>query len=239
MDTVDYVIMGVGGALIVIGLYLYISGKKEKESASNLEGFGIKLNVSNPSILLIVVGVLLLLVPRFFPKGPPSHVEPAHINPVVPVDIVSQPESIQRLKGKDTSASADIERVTKPSKYPPVQGAFLPAGTWQPNSYSENGVDLSANVSGTMNFTSQNIMSVQWNSNFVSQDLWGNVYDYSYQGQITNQNNIYTLNISASNDPSFIRQAPVPLELLQENGGILHMRYVYQGTEILLHWQQY
>ncbi len=68
MDVFDYVIMTAGGALIVVSLYLYISGNKEGGSTNNLEGFGIKLNVSNPSTLLIVAGVLLLLVPRFFQK---------------------------------------------------------------------------------------------------------------------------------------------------------------------------
>ena len=41
MEAFDYVIMTVGGALIVVGLYLYISGKKEGGSTNNLEGFGI------------------------------------------------------------------------------------------------------------------------------------------------------------------------------------------------------
>lgn len=221
MDAVDYVIMGIGGALIVVGLYLYISGKKDKESASNLEGFGIKLNVSNPSILLIVVGVLLLLVPRFFPNAP---------SPINPNPIVINPDALD-----------DFDEPIEPAINPEqtnVPSAFLPSGTWQLSSYSENGVDLSANIRGTMNFTPQNAQSVFWSSTFVSSDIWGNVYNYNYQGETSSQGNIYTLNITASNDPGFIRQAPVPLELLQEDGGILHMRYVYLGTEILMHWRQ-
>lgn len=238
MDTVDYVIMGVGGALIIVGLFLYVSGKKDKDSASNLEGFGIKLNVSNPSILLIVVGVLLMLVPRFFPKSPPQSIGPGTINPARQDDIDGQPDPMPIVNGGDPSTLPTFEPNINPAQNQPVQRAFLPSGTWQLSSYSENGVDLSANIRGSMSYMSQNAQSVQWTSTFVSQDLWGNVYNYNYQGLILTQGNIYTLNITASNDPNFIRQAPVPLELLQEDGGMLHMRYVYLGTEILLHWQQ-
>lgn len=233
MDTFDYVIMGVGGTLIVVGLYLYISGKKDKESASNLEGFGIKLNVSNPSILLIVVGVLLLLVPRFFPQSSsPAYIKPVENKSSLPDAFTGQADT------KDTSKLPAIQPTTQPEKEQLAQNAFLPSGTWQLNAYSENGIDLTANVRGTMNFTSQSGQSVQWSSTFVSQDLWGNTYNYNYQGLISQQNNIYTLDITASNDPNFIRQAPVPLELILEDGGLLHMRYFYLGTEILLHWQQ-
>lgn len=234
MDTFDYVIMGVGGTLIIVGLFLYVSGKKDKESASNLEGFGIKLNVSNPSILLIVVGVLLLLVPRFFPQSSsPAYIKPVDNKPIQPDPFTGQVDTT------DTKPLPAIQPTTQPEKEQLVQNAFLPTGNWQLNSYSEHGIDLTANVRGTMNFTPQSPQSVQWISTFVSEDLWGNTYNYNYQGQISQQNNIYTLDITASNDPNFIRQAPVPLELMLEDGGLLHMRYFYQGTEILLHWQQY
>jgi hypothetical protein len=221
MDAVDYVIMGIGGALILVGLYLYISGKKDKDSTSNLEGFGIKLNVSNPSILLIVVGVLLLLVPRFFPNASV---------PVKNIPLGNNPKVID-----DVKEQVEPTIPTEPIKMAKV---FLPSGTWQLSSYSENGTDLSANIRGTMNFMAQDPQRVLWSSTFVSSDIWGNVYNYNYQGEISGQSNIYTLNITTSNDPGFIRQAPVPLELLQESGGMLHMRYIYQGTEILMHWSQ-
>lgn len=231
MDVFDYVIMGVGGTLIIVGLYLYISGKKDKESASNLEGFGIKLNVSNPSILLIVVGVLLLLVPRFFPTSTaPAYIKPVQNNPSVADELST------KVDGTDTSNVPANQPTTQ--EEPAAQIAFLPSGTWRLNAYSENGIDLTANVRGSMRFTPQSPQSVQWASTFVSEDLWGNTYNYNYQGQISQKNNIYTLNITASNDPNFIRQAPVPLELMLEDGGLLHMRYFYQGVEILLHWQQ-
>ena len=68
MEVFDYVSMAVGSLLIVIGLFLFISGKKDSAKSNQVEGFGIKLNVSNPSIILIVLGIGLLLVPRLLPK---------------------------------------------------------------------------------------------------------------------------------------------------------------------------
>lgn len=239
MDAFDYLIMTVGGALIVVGLYLYISGKKDGGSTNNLEGFGIKLNVSNPSILLIMVGVLLLLVPRFFPKAS------SPIKTIPTVKNTTEPKIIEELsyqeQERDTGETKEVpalEPSTKQRQTPPIQRAFLPSGVWQLSSYSENGIDLSANIMGTMNFISQSAQSVNWSSSFVSTDIWGNMYNYNYQGITSSNGNTYTLSITASNESSFIRQAPVPLELTLEDGGILHMRYVYLGNEILLHWQR-
>jgi hypothetical protein len=214
MDTFDYVIMTVGGALIVVGLYLYISGKKEGGSTNNLEGFGIKLNVSNPSILLIVVGVLLLLVPRFFPKTSLA------ISTLPAANDRSQDDSIQQVKqqsqGSQLSESKKAPRVQP--QIPLHQRAFLPSGAWQLSPYSENGIDLSANIRGSMRVTTQSAQSVSCLSQFVSTDLWGNTYNYNYQGLTSSNGNAYTLQITASNDPNFFLQGPVPLELILENG---------------------
>nr|WP_136250954.1 hypothetical protein [Ningiella ruwaisensis] len=69
MDTLDYLIIGLGIALIAIGLFLFISGKIDSKNPNHVEGFGIKLNVSNPSIVLIVFGIGLVLFPRLMPHG--------------------------------------------------------------------------------------------------------------------------------------------------------------------------
>jgi len=51
MSIVDIVFMFFGALLIFAGLYLFVSGKKDT-SSNHVEGVGIKLNVSNPSIIL-------------------------------------------------------------------------------------------------------------------------------------------------------------------------------------------
>jgi hypothetical protein len=226
MDTFDYVIASFGAVLIVIGLYLFVAGKIDSTSSSNVEGFGIKLNISNPSILLIVIGVLLLLVPRLLPNGSPQ--PQSNADPTV----VFQPTA---MPGEQNGVS---ETAPQNVVMPEQTKVFLPSGVWQLSSYSESGVDLSTNISGSMTFVSTSQLSVSWSSNFLSRDYLGNVYNYSYQGVTSSDGNNYSMTISNSNDPNFFTQGPIPLELKMENNGILHMRYIYQGEEILLHWQQ-
>ncbi|MDY6929668.1 MAG: hypothetical protein SWN10_21535 [Pseudomonadota bacterium] len=70
-NTFDTFIVAVGAALVLVGLYLFISGKQGDGSRnSNVEGFGIKINVSNPSIILVVIGIGLILLPMFLPNAP-------------------------------------------------------------------------------------------------------------------------------------------------------------------------
>lgn len=68
--TFDSVLTLLGAVLIAFGLFLIIAnrGKARAEGSSNkVEAFGIKIDVSNPSVLLILLGVGLVLVPRFYP----------------------------------------------------------------------------------------------------------------------------------------------------------------------------
>ena len=71
MDSFDLILIITGALLILVGLGLFIFGKKEGNK-NYLEGFGIKLDVSNPSIILIVAGVGLLLAPRLLPANKPA-----------------------------------------------------------------------------------------------------------------------------------------------------------------------
>jgi hypothetical protein len=59
--------MSVGAMLTLVGVYLFASGKM-RDKASRVEAFGIKLDVTNPSLILILAGVGLMLVPRFVPE---------------------------------------------------------------------------------------------------------------------------------------------------------------------------
>ena len=70
----DSVLTILGMVLIAFGLYIFLVGKQRREDApsNKLEGFGISIDVANPSVLLIVLGVGLVLVPRFFPHPEPD-----------------------------------------------------------------------------------------------------------------------------------------------------------------------
>lgn len=230
MDTFDYMIMAVGIVLVVVGLILFISGKKEGGSNNNVEGFGIKLNVSNPSILLIVFGVALLLVPKLLPNDrpgvdyePPLFVNDGTNTEGFPEDMPVKPE----LQKHDNRTSQLPENV------------YLPSGTWYLTDYSMAGQDMSNLITGNINFKSQSMISSGWLSNLNMVDYWGNYLgNYQYQGVISSEGNLYYIAFYSSNAPDFVRKDAIPLELKTENAGILHMRYMFQGAEILLHWQQ-
>ncbi|WP_416307570.1 hypothetical protein [Neptunicella sp. SCSIO 80796] len=236
MNSSDTIIMAVGGALIIIGLYLFIAGKKDGVSSNNVEGFGIKLNVSNPSIILIVFGVGLLLVPRLLPETPVSHgpgqaSDPA-LNPKVGTNNPST-EIPQIVPG----SSVEEDDIVIPATPTPV---YFPQGVWQLTGYEQDGVELPVPgmVKGHINFVRKDSNNIAWTTTVWISDIWGNVSNYQYQGQIANKNNNYMMSFISSNDPQFIPDGFVPLEMFIENNNTLHMKFTSQGTQELFHWVQ-
>lgn len=248
MDVIDYISMTVGGILIVIGLYLFVSGKRESTNRNHVEGFGIKLNVSNPSIILIVLGIGLLLVPRLLPKPAPEPslipqeqaaegpVNPAQINTDRESGVPTQPQSVDTQIVEPQRRLEPEQRQAAVAQAPPP--AYLPRGTWQLRDYELNGVDMSDTTSATMMFEYQSSNRISWASSFMIGDMWGNVVNYQYQGFVTVNGSQYTLTFTQSNDPNFFGQSSTPVDLKIENGDVLHMGYMYQGANILLHWVQ-
>ena len=237
MDVIDYVIMGIGCLLIIIGLMLFINGKRDTENSNQVEGFGIKLNVSNPSIMLIVFGIGLLLVPRLLPNQPPTNpgaLSGTDSNPpyIEPQPILTEPkvESTTETQPR-VSEQSGSSKTTAPT-------VWLPSGTWTLSSYELNGLDQSQFVQANMTFDSRADNQVSWNSNFVIADGWGNIASYFYQGNIIGSNSGYVMTITNTNDPSFTGQNRTALIMKMENNQQLHMEYNYSGSSILLHWIQ-
>jgi hypothetical protein len=71
----DIVLMLAGIVLVLTGLVMFIHSKTAS-AASSVEAFGIKLNVTHPSLILVLAGVGLMLAPRLLPEQPGKH-EPA------------------------------------------------------------------------------------------------------------------------------------------------------------------
>lgn len=69
-DLFDTVLVVAGVVLVVTGLVMFIRSKTSTQSSS-VEAFGIKLNVTHPSLILVLAGVGLMLSPRLLP-GPPD-----------------------------------------------------------------------------------------------------------------------------------------------------------------------
>ena len=68
-ELFDSVLVIAGLALVVTGLVMFISSKSSTD-ASSVEAFGIKLNVTHPSLILVLAGVGLMLAPRLLPGLP-------------------------------------------------------------------------------------------------------------------------------------------------------------------------
>jgi len=68
-DLFDTVLMTAGVVLVVTGLVMFIRSKTSTQ-ASSVEAFGIKLNVTHPSLILVLAGVGLMLAPRLLPEPP-------------------------------------------------------------------------------------------------------------------------------------------------------------------------
>ncbi|MGB1262796.1 MAG: hypothetical protein ACPG52_07810 [Cognaticolwellia sp.] len=229
-DAFDSVVMFVGCVLIVIGLVLFIIGKRESANSNHVEGFGIKLNVSNPSIILIVLGVVLLLVPRLLPNPDPRAGEQKTTQqPAKKHGPLNNTEPAKQIKAAQEQVNP-VEVVTPT--------AYFPSGVWQLTGYQENGVNNSANVSASAVFTKQSSLTYGWRTEFSFVDNWGNLARYQYQGTTVFNNGGYYISFLSSNAPDFVRQTNVPLELKLDNDGQLHMRYFFNNSEVLLHWQK-
>lgn len=228
MDTFDYVIVILGIFLILIGLFLFISGKRDSETANNVEGFGIKLNVSNPSIILIVFGIGLVLFPRLMPQQSVTQFQP--------FEQQTNAVPVKTEKPSETPQQTSNSSVKEPNAQPNV---YFPNGSWFLSSYEENSVDLSNSIDGTIRFTPNNTTSLFWQADMTAMDGWGNMMNYQYEGTIDfNPSNGYVIDTIRSNDPSFMYHGPTSLTLKLDADKRLHMEYFFNGSAIMMHWQQ-
>lgn len=75
---IDTVLVLAGLALVATGLVMFIYSKTSTQ-ASSVEAFGIKLNVTHPSLILVLAGVGLMLAPRLLPGLPGMPNPPAAV----------------------------------------------------------------------------------------------------------------------------------------------------------------
>lgn len=148
----DDVFTPLGLGLIAFGLYLVVSNRARARSAegssNKVEAFGIKIDVSNPSVLLILLGVGLVLVPKFAPDVDPSlavnapEVPPlteppavAENRPPVPLAKTEAVEVVPVLPDEPTAAglppgpvapAAPVPDKPQPARQPKPQPAAVP-----------------------------------------------------------------------------------------------------------------
>ncbi|WP_448554416.1 hypothetical protein [Thalassotalea montiporae] len=266
MDFFDNIVMLVGCLLIVVGVVMFAIGKKESANQNNVEGFGIKVNVSNPSIILIVLGIGLLLVPRLLPSdasvgassadkhavGLPKPAQPdfSGNSEITKADDPYDDLGNDELNGRDEGDSGylpdqdnsneqefepEAEPVFEPKRKNQPQ-TYFPGGLWQLSDYAENGIDLTDNVNGSIEFSQRSSNSAQWVTDFVIVDGWGNMARYQYQGSMSYRNGSYFITIVNSTDPNFTGQQSAPMELKIDSDSRLHMGYRINNMDILIHW---
>jgi len=68
----DTLLFWIGLVIALAGLYVFITGRsssdQDKKGNNRFEAFGIKIDVSNPSLLLVILGVVMMLAPKFIPQ---------------------------------------------------------------------------------------------------------------------------------------------------------------------------
>lgn len=257
MDVFDTIIMLIGGLLIVIGLMLFISGTKESTSHNNVEGFGIKLNVSNPSILLIVFGIGLLLVPRLLPKQeeerpraalkqakrdesqPSEPLEQYDIDDSTPNSLDMSSNERRGNSGEISYDNSDIEQTEPITTGEGVQASTLVmlAGRWQLSSYEEDGFTVDG-MQGYIDFGAMTSSAVNFTVFIISSDFWGNQVQWQSEGAIRLESYGYSISYHRSTAPNFVPSHGIPLDLKVDPDQRLHMGYVFGATDVLVHWAQ-
>lgn len=104
----DAVITILGVVLIAFGLYIFLTGKGRREDApsNKLEGFGVSIDVANPSVLLIILGVGLVLVPRFFPDAQSPDEPIVSLTPELPQ--AAMPEPVSQQLSEDQAPETEV-----------------------------------------------------------------------------------------------------------------------------------
>jgi uncharacterized protein YjeT (DUF2065 family) len=134
---IDTLLVLAGLVLVATGLVMFIYSKTSTQ-ASSVEAFGIKLNVTHPSLILVLAGVGLMLAPRLLPGLPDkADDKPA---PAVVAE-APQPEAAESAMGTRPDPTAVPMQPPQPAPTPapavpiaaprpPIPAAALPpAGT--------------------------------------------------------------------------------------------------------------
>ncbi|RLJ17466.1 hypothetical protein DJ031_14175 [bacterium endosymbiont of Escarpia laminata] len=115
----DTLLFWAGLGLLIVGLFIFVTGKsasKEEKSQSNrFEAFGIKIDVNNPSLILIILGVVMMLAPRILPQQTADLAPPGTTASSIP------PPSPAQVLPKQESFPAKPEITQQKSVIPPVQ----------------------------------------------------------------------------------------------------------------------
>ncbi|MBK8973617.1 MAG: hypothetical protein IPM37_20555 [Hahellaceae bacterium] len=256
MENLDTIVVILGIVLILAGVALFVTGKVVSQN-NQIEAFGIKLNFNNPSFLLVVAGIGMVLVPRLLPdparlaqlpppaagipgdqqvpqeSTPPIQPPPSQPTAITTKDpIPKHPERVARLDsdlipGGQLPSKANVVKQA-------VKGPPSIAGSFDLFSYSINNVPQT--VDGNLHMKKIGDDQYEWVSHVEAFDYYGNYLTYMYTGFLSYRDRNWYLKVTSSNDPTWIDNGVVPTQVNRQ-GDRLQMTYTYSGAHISAVWE--
>ncbi|BDY13877.1 hypothetical protein [Hydrogenimonas cancrithermarum] len=238
-NNYEIIIMLVGILLIVMGLILFITGRYSNNE-NHVEGFGIKMDVKNPSLILIVFGVFLLVAPMTLNKKEPSvESRPGNLtqkveetpSPLKKTEVDETPKS--RAQPKSVAPKPEIKEHGE-RRSTPVKAPFL--GTYQLVSYIENGMTIPVN--GQLAIGNLQNGSYPFSAKYQVVDEWGNVLIFMYEGYFVKRQGQWFLKVNRSNDPDWVDLGEVATRFIfDRSSNSLGLRYFYDA-DVASVWQK-
>jgi uncharacterized protein YjeT (DUF2065 family) len=141
----DILLMLAGLVLVIAGLVMFIRSKTAS-AASSVEAFGIKINVTHPSLILVLAGVGLMLAPRLLPDltdgaaprtdppvvaaapdYPPASADAAQTDAAPPLPVQPEPQAESPATQRAAAAARPVPQKALPKPLPVAAGATAPA----------------------------------------------------------------------------------------------------------------
>lgn len=213
----DIVIMIVGIFLIFVGIILFITGRYSNNE-NHVEGFGIKMDVKNPSLILIIFGVFLLTLPMLNEKEQKSSSE-AKTEVEKPTQPTEQKETTKKVEQKQNLQATVLSPIV---------------GDYNLFAYVEDGTPY-YNITGELSIEAPKNEKYDFYAEFFILNEWNNTTSVSYAGYFIKRSNRWYIKINASSDPEWHDLGEVATELLYDgSANSLGLKYYYDANVALV-----
>ena len=220
-DNNEIVIMIVGIFLIIIGIIIFITGRYSNNE-NHVEGFGIKMDVKNPSLILIVFGVFLLIFPMMNPKEKAVSLS----QPKTEVEATEKPQDKVVFK-PTTKIKEEIKPVVKPVSKA-NNPSFSIKGEYSLSAYTEDNVPY--NITGQLQIEAVQHQKYPYSVQYQVRDQWNNNISITFAGYFIKRANQWYLKVNASNDPEWRDIGEVPTQLVYDKSShMLGLQYYYDA----------
>ena len=228
MSFSDIVLTVMGVGLILAGGVLFITGK-QAGGKNKIEAFSIKMDVSNPSLVLIVFGILLLLAPRIMPES-------GNKQKLADSSDINTNNSTSAEKFNNDIAEPIKKQDVYAVKNSSLKVALPPAieGNYQLASYIEDGEAITAE--GQLIISAARNGRYSFTGNLQAYVDWNNAVSYRYDGVLAFRSGKWFLKINSATDPEWFDRGEVSMTLVHD-GNSIAMKYYYGGN-IFVEWKR-